>query len=612
MNMPELHSSTLRLLILTITCSALLLSGCSTENKNPTKSIGNTDKASTEIPKGETQTTKKEKKQSQVVSGKITPKSAMQVGSHTEQESLPYVSKPIPHIGTHFRQTQVKRKALNSAYLQPTIYIPAVAENRENYIQFDENAVKQVADKPVSTFSIDVDTASYSNLRRLLMQGQLPPKDAVKTEELLNYFSYDYPVPENFATPFSISTEIAPSPWDKNKKLLHIGIKGYEIDKKDIPAANLVFLVDVSGSMRSPNKLGLVKQSLKLLLRQLDQDDKVSLVVYAGAAGIVLEPTPANEKTKVERAIDNLTTGGSTNGEAGIIEAYAMAQKGFIQEGINRVIIASDGDMNVGRFNINQLKELIEQKRKSGIALTTLGYGSGNYNYALMEQLADVGNGNAAYIDNLLEAQKVLVHEMSSTLLIIAKDVKIQIEFSPLVKEYRLIGYENRLLKREDFNNDKVDAGEIGAGHSITAIYEISLADAKGTVDPLRYQQQNNRIKEVTDYQNELAFLKIRYKHPEQKHSLLISQAIKTEQLLSHLEKSSSNFQFSASVAAFGQLLKGGKYLGDFSYTDIIQLAQQSKGMDKNGYRSEFIKLVELANNLSPETKSEKNGQVNR
>ncbi len=327
------------------------------------------------------------------------------------------------------------------------------------------------------------------------------------------------------------------------------------------------------------------------------------MVVYAGAAGVVLEPTAANKRYEIEQAIEQLTAGGSTNGQAGIIAAYAMAKKGFIKGGINRVIIASDGDMNVGIRDTNGLKQLIEQKRESGIALSTLGFGRGNYNYALMEQLADVGNGNAAYIDNLLEAQKVLVNEMSSTLLTIAKDVKIQIEFSPKVKEYRLIGYENRLLKREDFNNDKVDAGDIGAGHTVTAIYEIVLKEDQGLIEPLRYQvssKSNSLHEKDTKQSNELAFLKVRYKKPQKETSQLITQVIKSNEI-KQLENTSQQYQFSASVAAYGQKLRGGKYLGNFTFKDIIKLAQASKGVDKHGYRANFIELIRLASNLLEE-----------
>lgn len=506
--------------------------------------------------------------------------------SHTHTNKMINASNSMTH--------SIRR----NIYLQPA---PLEQPNTEKYQAYEDNPVHLVSEQSVSTFSIDVDTASYSNVRRMLMQGNLPTKDAVQTEELINYFDYDYPTAKNLDTPFSITTEIAPTPWNKNSKLLHIGIKGYDIDKAEMPPANLVFLVDVSGSMHSPDKLGLVKKSLKLLLKQLTEKDKISLVVYAGAAGVVLEPTPASQRLKIEQAIDQLTAGGSTNGEAGIRTAYKLASEAFIKDGINRIIIASDGDMNVGISDTNSLKELIKQKRKSGIALSTLGYGSGNYNYELMEQLADVGNGTAVYIDNLLEAQKVLVNEMSSTLLTIARDVKIQIEFSPNVKEYRLIGYENRMLKQKDFNNDRVDAGDIGAGHSVTALYEIVLAGDPGMIDPLRYAQgkktSSNSIG-IDGLKKELAFLKIRYKKPDQTSSQLISKSI----LMSEIKTNShttARFRFSASVAAYGQLLRGGKYSGQFNYKDIIKLAQSAKDQDEHGYRANYIELLKLASNLS-------------
>ena len=351
------------------------------------------------------------------------------------------------------------------------IRAPSEPTNRESYAHFDDNFTKRVSEHPVSTFSIDVDTGSYANVRRMLNRGRLPRHDAVRVEEMINYFAYNYPLPDTLEPPFRVITEIAPAPWQKKNLLLHIGIKGFDIPKEKLPPANLVFLVDVSGSMRRHDKLELLKTSLKLLSNQLTEKDKVSLVVYAGASGLVLEPTPGNQRGKIQAALARLNAGGSTNGGAGIQLAYAIAQQAFIKEGINRVLLATDGDFNVGTVNFNGLKNLIEEKRKSGISLTTLGFGTGNYNDHLMEQLADVGNGNYAYIDTLNEAQKVLVDEMGSTLKTIAKDVKIQIEFNPkTVAEYRLIGYENRMLKREDFSNDKIDAGEIGAGHTVTAL----------------------------------------------------------------------------------------------------------------------------------------------
>lgn len=468
--------------------------------------------------------------------------------------------------------------------------------NTENYQHFKDNGIKLVQNDPVSTFSIDVDTGAYSNMRRMLNQGVIPPHDAIRVEEMINYFNYDYPNPDNSKQPFSLTTELAPSPWNKNTQLLHIGIQGFEIENTQRPATNLTFLVDVSGSMNAPNKLGLLKSSFKLLTKNLRKQDRVAIVVYAGAAGIVLESTAGDKKSKILQSLDKLTAGGSTNGAAGINLAYQITQENFINDGINRVIIATDGDFNVGTTNFEQLKELAEHKRETGISLTTLGFGSGNYNDALMEQLADAGNGNYAYIDTLKEANKVLVNEMSSTLMTIAKDVKIQIEFNPLiVSQYRLIGYENRVLNNEDFNNDKIDAGEIGAGHSVTALYEVVLNGDKGWVEPLKYQTEKTQ----KPYSDEIATLKVRYKQPEAKTSQLIVKTINKNQLLKSLDESSDNFKLSAAVAGFGQLLRGGKMTQNFNYENVINLTKQSMNQDKFGYRGEFLQLVLLAKNLN-------------
>ena len=483
-----------------------------------------------------------------------------------------------------------------SGKMLQSIRLPSEPVDRDNYAHFDDNPVKRVVEAPVSTFSIDVDTGAYPNVRRMLNNGQIPRKDAVRIEELVNYFSYDYAAPENKSTPFATLTEIAPSPWNEDALLLHIGIKGYEVAKDERPAANLVFLVDVSGSMNSADKLGLLKSSLKLLTKQLNKDDRIAIAVYAGAAGTVLESTPGDQRAKIIAALDGLQAGGSTNGGAGIRLAYNLAQQGFIKDGINRVIIATDGDFNVGTVNFEALKELAEEKRKTGIALTTLGYGTGNYNDHLMEQLADAGNGNYAYIDTLNEANKVLVEEMTSTLQTIAKDVKIQIEFNPaVVSQYRLVGYENRVLRNEDFNNDKIDAGEIGAGHSVTALYEIILADGgKAWLEPLRYQPQVANISQT----EELAHLRIRYKEPDSDNSQLLEWPLQKQEIKKSLAGASDNFRFSAAVAGFGQLLRSGRMTENFAYDDVLKLARQARGDDPFGYRGEFIKLVSLADSL--------------
>jgi Ca-activated chloride channel homolog len=477
------------------------------------------------------------------------------------------------------------------------IRLPSEPVNRENYADFGDNPVQRAAENPVSTFSIDVDTGAYANVRRLLRAGQLPPQDAVRVEELINYFGYDYDPPRDRSTPFSVIREIAPAPWNADNYLLHIGIQGYRPAPRDVPSANLVFLVDVSGSMNSPDKLGLLKSSLKLLTRQLDADDSVSMVVYAGASGVVLEPTPGNQRARIIAALDRLQAGGSTNGGAGLNLAYAMAEQAFIPGGINRVLLATDGDFNVGTTSIEMLKDLVEEKRNSGIALTTLGFGTGNYNDHLMEQIADIGNGNYAYIDTLNEARKVLVDELHSTMLTIAKDVKIQVEFNPaVVAEYRLVGYENRLLRREDFNNDRIDAGEIGAGHSVTAIYEISLVGSRGQLtDPLRYQ--DDTLSAPTG--DEIAFLKMRYKAPGSGQSQLLEWAIERSEMLDDVRKATDDFRFSAAVAAFAQRLRGGDYTGEFSFADITELANGARGKDPYGYRGEFVGLVGLAGSLA-------------
>lgn len=481
------------------------------------------------------------------------------------------------------------------AGMPPAVRTPVEPTDREQYGHFDDNPVKRVAEAPVSTFSIDVDTGAYSNVRRFLNQGQLPVKDAVRVEELINYFSYDYPLPASKDRPFSVTTEIAPTPWNRDTHLLRVGLKGYDVAADKLPAANLVFLVDVSGSMHSPDKLPLLKSGLKLLTQKLRAQDRVSLVVYAGHTGVVLEPTPGDQKGKILAALEGLTAGGSTNGGAGIRLAYAMAEQGFIKHGINRVLLATDGDFNVGTVSFEALKNLVEEKRNTGVSLTTLGFGSGNYNDRLLEQLADAGNGHHAYIDNLNEANKVLVSEMSSTLQTIAKDVKIQIEFNPaVVAEYRLIGYENRVLKREDFNNDKIDAGDIGAGHSVTALYEITLAGGSGQrIDPLRYGTENKPARN----KDELAWLRLRYKLPDGANSLLIEQPLKTADIKAD-GNVSSDFQFAAAVAAFGQNLRGATYTGRFSYAEVLKLAQKARGKDDFGYRGEFLTLVKLAQSL--------------
>jgi len=480
--------------------------------------------------------------------------------------------------------------------------------NTERYQHLDENPVHLAAEQPVSTFSIDVDTGAYSNVRRFLNSGQLPPQDAVRVEEMINYFDYQYPAPTRRSTPFSVSTELAPAPWNAEAWLLRIGIKGFEVKAEERPPANLVFLIDVSGSMQTPVKLPLLKNAFRLLTDQLTARDRVSMVVYAGSSGVVLQPTPGDQKHKIREAIDRLEAGGSTNGAEGIERAYQLAHDTFIKNGINRVVLATDGDFNVGVVNFEALVDMAERQRASGVALTALGFGTENLNDQLLERLADAGNGNYAYVDSLSEARKVLVTELASTLFTIAKDVKIQVEFNPAeVREYRLIGYENRMLAREDFNNDKVDAGEIGAGHRVTALYEIVPASAKGRIDPLRYG-----AKPPSDAPaGEVANVRLRYKLPDSDTSQLLEQPIRKSALVTN-DKLSPDLRFAASVAAFGQILRGGKYTATFSYDDVASLAQGSldNDNDNEGYRREFVSLVKLAKSMAPQRPMTKVSQI--
>lgn len=484
---------------------------------------------------------------------------------------------------------------------QPTVWQPQpyYHEGRDKFPKVGDNPVKSVKDEPVSTFSIDVDTASYAFVRSSLNQTVLPNKDAVRIEEMINYFPYEYQAPKDKSEPFKATATVFPTPWNKETKLLHIAIKGYQVDKKEKPKANLVFLIDTSGSMSPANRLPLVQKSLKLLLNNLGADDKVAIVTYAGHAGTALEPTSVKEKEKIAHAIDNLNAGGSTAGAEGIRQAYLLAEKSFDKEAINRVILATDGDFNVGITDPKELKSFVEKKRESGVFLSVLGFGMGNYNDALMQTLAQNGNGNASYIDNLNEARKVLVDEASSVLFPIAKDVKIQVEFNPdQVAEYRLVGYETRLLNREDFNNDKIDAGDIGAGHSVTAIYEITPRESKSRfIDDLRYKQ--NAMKENKGNSGEYAFIKIRYKLPDSSVSKLITTPIDKNNEFKDLGQLSTEAKFAVSVAAFGQMLKGNNYIREFTYDDVIHLAESGKGDDKFGYRAEFINLVKLAKNIA-------------
>lgn len=473
-------------------------------------------------------------------------------------------------------------------------------QGRDKFQEIKDNPVKSVKEEPVSTFSIDVDTASYGFVRAALNRNVLPQKDAVRVEELINYFPYDYAVPDDRTHPFKAEASVLPTPWNPDTRLLHIGIKGYQIETRSKPRSNLVFLIDTSGSMNEPNKLPLVQNSLKLLVDTLAPDDSVAIVTYAGNAGLALPPTRIADKTKIVSVIDGLSSGGSTAGAEGIRQAYALAKQNFDKAGVNRVVLATDGDFNVGITDVNELKSFVERERASGIYLSVLGFGMGNYNDRMMQALAQNGNGNAAYIDTLNEARKTLVDEAASTLFPIAKDVKIQVEFNPArIAEYRLIGYETRQLRREDFNNDKVDAGDIGSGHAVTALYEITLVGSRGRrLDDLRYQQA--QAPTATDAKaGEYAFVKIRYKLPNSDTSELISTPVGAEQEYPSLDAAPTEARFAAAVAGFGQLLRGSSYLKDFSYDRDIALAESAKGADRFGYRAEFINLVRVAKNAA-------------
>jgi Ca-activated chloride channel family protein len=524
------------------------------------------------------------------------------------ETATPMAMPPPPPQEPSYASGRVDRAAIGGARLKAAVATPAPAavapwtpaqavSAGEKYAAHDDNPVQRTAENPVSTFSIDVDTGSYSNVRRMLNEGQRPPADAVRAEEMINYFDYAYPTPVTRTVPFRVTTEMAPAPWNPKHTLLQIGIKGYEVPRTEIPPANLVFLIDTSGSMDEPNKLPLLKQAFAQLVPNLRAQDRVAIVVYAGSAGLVLPTTPGDHHAEILAALDRLEAGGSTNGAAGIGLAYAQARGSFIKGGANRIILATDGDFNVGVSDVGSLKEMVAKERESGVALTTLGFGEGNYHDTMAEQLADIGDGNHAYIDTLNEAKKVFVEEMGATLLTIAKDVKIQMEFNPsVVSEYRLIGYEDRALRREDFNNDKIDAGEIGAGHNVTALYELSLtgsgADAN---DPLRY----GKPVATTGRSGEIGLLRLRYKQPDASVSKLIETPLQRNQLAT---TASPRLRFAAAVAAYADKLRGGKHINGYSWTAIDALARGTGGVDRWGYRAEFEQLVDKARALDEGT----------
>jgi len=471
-------------------------------------------------------------------------------------------------------------------------------ENRDRFAEFKTNPVRSAVEDPVSTFSIDVDTASYAFARRSLKQGFLPQADTVRVEEMINYFPYDWKGPDEASTPFNSTVTVMPTPWNENTRLMHVAIKGYDVLPATQPKANLVFLLDVSGSMNEPDKLPLLQSAFRLLVNKLNPEDTVSIVTYAGNAGTVLMPTKVSERAKILSAIDNLMPGGSTAGEAGIKEAYKLAEQSFVKDGVNRVMLATDGDFNVGQTDDDDLKRLIEEKRKTGVFLSVFGFGRGNLNDQMMQTIAQNGNGTAAYIDTLAEAEKVLVEDSSSTLFTIAKDVKIQVEFNAAkVSEYRLIGYETRALNREDFNNDRVDAGEIGSGHSVTAIYEITPKGAPQMIDDLRYGQASTDNGGVAN-PDEYAFVKIRYKLPTEDTSKLITTPVTEANAVASFDAASEDQRFSIAVAAFGQKLRHEDATAGFDWAKIMEIASAARGTDPFGYRAEFLSLARLASAL--------------
>ncbi len=526
-------------------------------------------------------------------------------------DSIPARTSPHTVEEVAVTGSEVRRSKMNVGMADMSLAVPASSSRSgvpyahvgpraslERYPEAQENGFMVAREHPVSTFSVDVDTASYANVRRWISSGQLPPADAVRIEELINYFDYQYPEPKASDQPFSISTGLAPSPWHGGRHILQVGLRGHDVPLASLPPANLVFLIDTSGSMQAANKMPLVKSALGLLLNQLDGEDRVSLVVYAGSAGVVLEPTPGDQHQRIRRALERLRAGGSTNGGAGITLAYDLARQGYVEGGINRVILATDGDFNVGLTDHSALEEMVGRQRERGVTLSVMGFGSGNYNDAVMQRIAQIGDGNASYIDTMNEARKVLVDEMAGTLATIAKDVKIQIEFNPaIVAEYRLVGYETRQLRQEDFNNDRVDAGDIGAGHTVTALYELTLQESTDrAIDSLRYGAE---VRYVPEREDEIAHVKLRYKAPQGDNSRLITTMVQRSDIREG-SAVTEDLRFAMAVAGFGQILKGGRYRGDTTYSDVLSLAIGSKGADPGGHRSEFINLVRTAAALTP------------
>lgn len=561
---------------------SIAISSCETPNALPKNEVVNNPITYKPVSTGDSIVKKQETKKPTIP---LIIKDNVSAGSTATREEIQ--AAPIREGG----QVNYSTKAKANVIFAP-VSVPE--PTNESYNSVAENEFTLSTESPLSTFSIDVDKASYSNCRRFITGGSLPPADAVRTEEFINYFDYNYPESPN--RPVNIYTEVSSCPWNSANRLLHIGIQAKKIPFESIKAMNLVFLVDVSGSMNTFNKLPLLKTSLIMLTQKLRAEDKVSLVAYAGAAGLVLPPTSGSEKNTILSAIENLSAGGSTAGGAGLVLAYRQAEQSFIKDGINRVILATDGDFNVGQSSDKDMKDLIEKERENGIAITTLGFGMGNYKDSKMETIADNGDGNSFYIDNADEARKVLVTEIASTLSLVAKDVKLQLEFNPSkVYAYRLVGYEDRMLKKEDFNNDKKDAGDMGAGHTVTALYEIEPADGRTThvIDPLKYQTS---VSKAGAESNEMLTIKLRYKEPRESQSQLITHVVKDGN--TPLDKTSGNFRFSAAVAEFGMILHNSKWKGNATLQSAWELGADAKGKDMEGYRAEFLKLLQTASVL--------------
>lgn len=502
----------------------------------------------------------------------------------------PPAPPPPPEMAAYQVAVTGSRMAAGQAYPQP---LPGDID-RERYEDVDANPVTVTAEDPVSTFSIDVDTASYAVARRYLEGGVLPPRDAIRPEEIINYFDYAYPLPEDAQTPFATHVTVMPTPWNAGTQLMHVGIQGYDIVPEERPRANLVFLIDVSGSMNAPDKLPLAIQGLRMLLGELDPDDSVGIVVYAGAAGTVLEPTPVSQRARIEAALERLSAGGSTAGGEGLRQAYALAERNFDEAAVNRVMLLTDGDFNVGITSDERLEDFVARKRETGIYLSVMGFGRGNYNDQMMQAIAQAGNGIAGYVDSVAEARRLMVDDLSGNLFAIAEDVKIQVEFNPArVAEYRLIGYETRLLDRADFNNDAVDAGEIGSGHSVTAIYEITAPGSQAALtDPLRYAGQAPAL---TPGAEEIAFLRLRYKQPGEDESRLIEYPVTDLDTRADFISVDPEVRFAVAASAYAQLLRGDPYMGEFGFADVAGIANGARGEDPFGLRGEFVQLTRLA-----------------